>query len=299
MSYTAKPHGSPLADFVMGGVAAALSKTAAAPLERVKLLLQNQDEMVKSGRLAQPYKGIGDCFQRVIREESVRALWRSNGTNVLRYIPTQAFNFMFKDYFKRAFKFSRERDGYAKVFAGNIVAGGAAGIASSVFTYPLDYARTRLANDARGLVDVFRKTLSSDGITGVYRGFGISSVGIFIYRGFYFGLYDSIKLVLPASARDSFMAQFALGWGVTNVASFLSYPIDTVRRRMMMTSGEKVKYNSSLECMREIVAQEGARSLFKGAGANILRAVASAGVLAGYDQLQLLFFGKGYQGGSG
>jgi hypothetical protein len=99
--------------------------------------------MIKSGRLASPYKGIGDCFTRVVPDEGVLALWCSNGTNVLRYIPTQAFNFMFKDYFKRAFKVSREWDGYAMVFAGNIVAGGAAGVASSVFTYPLDYARTR------------------------------------------------------------------------------------------------------------------------------------------------------------
>jgi len=56
-------------DFLMGGVSAAVSKTAAAPIERVKLLLQNQDEMLKSGRLQTPYKGIGECFSRVVREE--------------------------------------------------------------------------------------------------------------------------------------------------------------------------------------------------------------------------------------
>lgn len=50
-------------DFLMGGVSAAVSKTAAAPIERVKLLIQNQDEMIKSGRLSEPYKGIGDCFK--------------------------------------------------------------------------------------------------------------------------------------------------------------------------------------------------------------------------------------------
>ncbi|MQL05547.1 hypothetical protein EI015_26095, partial [Escherichia coli] len=46
-----------LIDFMMGGVSAAVSKTAAAPIERVKLLIQNQDEMIKSGRLSEPYKG--------------------------------------------------------------------------------------------------------------------------------------------------------------------------------------------------------------------------------------------------
>ncbi|KAL9259263.1 ADP,ATP carrier protein 3, mitochondrial-like protein, partial [Drosera capensis] len=77
-----------LVDFLMGGVSAAVSKTAAAPIERVKLLIQNQDEMIKAGRLSEPYKGIGDCFGRTIKDEGVIALWRSNTTNVIRYFPT-------------------------------------------------------------------------------------------------------------------------------------------------------------------------------------------------------------------
>jgi solute carrier family 25 (adenine nucleotide translocator) protein 4/5/6/31 len=76
-------------DFLMGGVSAAVSKTAAAPIERVKLLIQNQDEMLKSGRLSEPYKGIGDCFTRTMKDEGVIALWRGNTANVIRYFPTQ------------------------------------------------------------------------------------------------------------------------------------------------------------------------------------------------------------------
>lgn len=76
-------------DFLMGGVSAAVSKTAAAPIERVKLLIQNQDEMIKAGRLSEPYKGIGDCFKRTIQEEGFGSLWRGNTANVIRYFPTQ------------------------------------------------------------------------------------------------------------------------------------------------------------------------------------------------------------------
>ena len=107
-----------LQDFMMGGISAAVSKTAAAPIERVKLLIQNQDEMIKQGRLASPYKGIGDCFMRVIREEGFGSLWRGNTANVIRYFPTQALNFAFKDKFKRMFGFSKEKDGYWTWFAG-------------------------------------------------------------------------------------------------------------------------------------------------------------------------------------
>jgi len=295
-------------DFLMGGVSAAVSKTAAAPIERVKLLIQNQDEMLKAGRLDRPYGGISDCFKRVIAEEGVGSLWRGNTANVLRYFPTQALNFAFKDQFKRMFAVPKTAS-YGKKFASNIAAGGLAGACSLTFVYSLDYARTRLANDNKsakkggerqfnGLLDVYRKTMKTDGIVGLYRGFNISVVGIIVYRGLYFGLYDSIKPML-GEYQHNLLANFVLGWVITNGAGLASYPIDTVRRRMMMTSGEAVKYKSSAHAFAEIVKNEGTKSLFKGAGANILRAVAGAGVLAGYDQLQIIFLGKAYSGGGG
>jgi len=298
-------------DFGMGGVAAAVSKTAAAPIERVKLLIQNQDEMIKSGRLQTPYKGIVDCFSRVISEEGVPQLWRGNTANVLRYFPTQALNIAFKEQFKKMFNFSVAKDGYWKWFAGNLASGGAAGALSLTFVYSLDFARTRLANDNKsakkggerqfnGLIDVYKKTYASDGLQGLYRGFNISCVGIIVYRGLYFGLFDSLKpVVLTGAAKDSFIASFLLGWIITITAGFASYPIDTIRRRMMMTSGEAAKYKSSMHCAAEIMKNEGIKSMFKGAGANILRAIAGAGVLAGYDKLQVLVFGKAYGGGGG
>lgn len=267
--------------------------------------------MIKAGRLSHPYKGIGDCFSRIVKEEGVAALWRSNLVNVMRYFPTQALNFAFKDYFKRMFNV-KKTEPYWKILGANILSGAAAGSLGLTFVYSLDYARTRLANDSKsskkgggerqftGVWDVYKKTYAADGIAGLYRGFTLSVVGIMIYRGLYFGLYDSIKpLVVTGSLDGSFLASFILGWGVTTVASFASYPIDTVRRRMMMTSGQAVKYKSSIHAFSDIFKKEGFRSFFKGAGANILRGIAGAGVISGYDQLQILVFGKVYSGGSG
>ncbi|KAL5730423.1 hydroxyproline O-arabinosyltransferase [Ranunculus cassubicifolius] len=206
-------------DFLMGGVSGAVSKTGAAPIERVKLLIQNQDEMLKSGRLSEPFKGIGDCFSRTIKDEGVLSLWRGNSTNVIRYFPTQALNFAFKDYFRSLFNFKKDRDGYWKWFAGNLASGAAAGAASQLFIYSLDYARTRLAKDAKvatqggerqfnGLIDVYRKTIKSDGIAELYRGINISIVGIIVYRGIYFGMYDSLKSVmLIGQLEDSFVGE--------------------------------------------------------------------------------------------
>jgi len=282
--------------FMLSGVAAGVSKTAAAPIERVKLLVQNQDEMIKQGRLAEPYKGVVDCVQKTLKGEGVLPFWRGNLANVLRYFPTQALNFAFKDTIKAAFKVQKDAPQYVK-FGTNIASGGMAGSLSLTLVYSLDFARTRLANDAKGkggerqfngLVDVYSKTLKTDGIQGLYRGFTISCVGIFIYRGMYFGLYDSLKPIL-LGADASVLWSFLLGWGVTIFSGLMSYPIDTVRRRMMMTSGSAVKYKGSVDCAVQVIKAEGFMSLMKGAGANILRGVAGAGVLAGFDKFSAVY----------
>merc|ERR1712010_342873 len=87
----------------------------------------------------------------------------------------------------------------------------------------------------------------------------------------------------------SVFLSFLLGWAVTVTAGLMSYPIDTVRRRMMMTSGQAVKYKGSMDCFVQVLKNEGPMSLMKGAGANILRGVAGAGVLAGFDKFQALY----------
>lgn len=286
-------------NFALSGAAAVISKTAAAPIERVKLLVQNQGEMLKQGRIDKPYSGVIDCTARTFKSEGLASFWRGNLANCIRYFPTQALNFAFKDQIKALFKASK-KDSYAVSFSKNIASGGAAGAFSLFFVYSLDYARTRLANDAKvagkeggarefnGLIDVYRKTLKSDGVTGLYRGFVISCVGIIVYRGCYFGFYDSLKPIVLGDNAGVF-ASFALGYVVTITSGLISYPIDTIRRRMMMTSGQAVKYKGSIDCTVQIMKNEGFMSFMKGAGANILRGVAGAGVLAGFDSFKAFY----------
>ncbi len=88
-------------DFLIGGVSAAISKTIVSPIERVKLLLQNQDASEQIGKEVKRYDGITDCFKRVRSEQGMASFWRGNFTNIIRYFPTQALNFSFKDYYKK------------------------------------------------------------------------------------------------------------------------------------------------------------------------------------------------------
>ena len=80
--------------------------------------------MLKSGRLERKYDGIIECFSRTIKNEGTVSLWRGNTANVIRYFPTQALNFAFRDTYKSMFAFKKERDGYAKWMAGNLASGG-------------------------------------------------------------------------------------------------------------------------------------------------------------------------------
>jgi len=284
---------NPYINIAIGGSLAIIGYTAAAPFDRIKLLFQNQNEMLKSGRLINPYNGIIDCYSRIIQEEGVISLWRGNIANITKYFPKQAMNFVFNDKFKKMFGFSREKDGYWKWFGGNIASGASAGFLSMLVIYPIDFAHTRFANDIlkdktrefNGYMDLYRKILQKDGIPGLYRGITVPIFGVIIYRGLYFGLYDSLKPLL--GKKPSFVASFFLGFGVTIGAGLCAYPFDTVRQRMMMTSGEKIKYKNPLNAFSVIVRNEGISSLFRAASIPIMKAILGALMLAGYDHFQL------------
>jgi len=286
-------------DFAAGGISAAVSKTAVAPIERVKLLLQVQ-AISKQIAADKQYKGIIDCFVRIPKEQGIGAFWRGNLANVIRYFPTQALNFAFKDKYKQVFLGGVDKNTqFWRYFAGNLASGGAAGATSLCFVYPLDFARTRLAADVgkagarefSGLGDCLTKVFKSDGIGGLYRGFGVSVQGIIIYRAAYFGFYDTARGMLPDPKNTPLYISWAIAQVVTTVAGIVSYPFDTVRRRMMMQSGRKateIIYKSTIHCWSTIAKQEGTGAFFKGAFSNVLRGTGGAFVLVLYDELKKL-----------
>jgi len=291
-------------DFLAGGVAAAISKTAVAPIERVKLLLQVQHASKQIAK-DQQYKGMVDCFIRIPKEQGALAYWRGNLANVIRYFPTQALNFAFKDKYKQIFLGGVDKKKqFWRFFVGNLASGGAAGATSLCFVYPLDFARTRLGADIgksggerefKGLGDCLVKIFKNDGLVGLYRGFGVSVQGIIIYRAAFFGLYDTAKGMLTDPKNTPLVVSWAIAQCVTTVSGIISYPFDTVRRRMMMQSGRKgadIMYTSTIDCWKKIAKQEGSGAFFKGAFSNVLRGTGGALVLVLYDEIQVFLFGE-------
>jgi solute carrier family 25 (mitochondrial adenine nucleotide translocator), member 4/5/6/31 len=298
-------------DFAAGGISGAIAKTATAPIERVKLIIQTQDAnpLIKSGQVAR-YTGIGNCFTRVYQEQGLKAFWRGNFVNVLRYFPTQAFNFAFKDTIKALFPKYNSKTNFGMFFLVNMASGGLAGAGSLTIVYPLDYARTRLASDVgsgqksfNGLADCLIKTAKGpSGVLGLYNGFGVSVAGIIPYRGVYFGMYDSLAGINPFRKDGGFIglaSKFAIAQVTAITAGYASYPFDTIRRRLQMQSEKPQSewlYKGTVDCFWKILKDEGTNALFKGAGANALRTVGSALVLVLYGEIKAAF---GFEGGAG
>uniref|UniRef100_A0A914P9T3 ADP/ATP translocase n=1 Tax=Panagrolaimus davidi TaxID=227884 RepID=A0A914P9T3_9BILA len=100
-------------------------------------------------------------------------------------------------------------------------------------------------------------------------------------------MFDTAKHVFAKDKKLNFFAAWAIAQVVTVGSGILSYPWDTVRRRMMMQSGRKdILYKNTLDCALKIIKNEGMAAMFKGAGSNVIRGTGGALVLALYDEIQ-------------
>ncbi|KAJ3684758.1 hypothetical protein LUZ61_013922 [Rhynchospora tenuis] len=288
-----------LAGAVMGGVV----HTVVAPIERVKLLLQTQEGNAAllsasgSGVHRKRFKGFVDCVARTVREEGFISLWRGNGTGVLRYYPSVALNFSLKDLYRSILKGSESSKTYSQwssVAATNFLAGAGAGCTTLVIIYPLDIAHTRLAADVghtgsrqfKGITHFLQTIYQKDGIRGVYRGLPASLHGMVVHRGLYFGGFDTVKDTV-ISEEAPLWQRWVTAQVVTSTAGFVSYPLDTVRRRMMMQSGLQTPvYSGTLDCWRKIYKMEGIGSFYRGAMSNLFRSTGAAAILVLYDEVK-------------
>jgi len=291
--------GSFLIDFAAGGLSGAVSKTITAPIEKVKLAIQNQDSNPKvlSGEMPR-YTGMGDCFKRHYSELGMGSFWRGNFANCVRYVPTAAFNLAFKDSFKALFPKYDKKTELGKFTAAQFASGSLAGAATNTIVYPLIYVRTVLGADIgkvkvyNGMGDCLMKTIRGNGFMSLYNGIGPSTMGIVVYRGTQFGLQDTIKAFNPWQKEFSIIgivSKFMVAQVAVAVSGVSSYPFDTLQRRLQIEASkpkDQQMYNGMADCFSKIMAAEGPRGFFKGALANVLRGTGAAIVLVMYDEIK-------------
>lgn len=289
---------NPLINLAAGGISGAFSKTLTAPLEKVKLAIQNQDSdpRVISGEMKR-YTGMGDAFKRHISELGPQSLWRGNFANCVRYVPTAAFNLAFKDNIKKMFpKVNKDTD-FGKFAATQIASGALAGGATNTLVYPLIYVRTVLGADLgkekkfNGMADCLKKTVKANGFMSLYNGIGPSSIGIVVYRGAQFGIQDILKSFNPYQkdfTAVALVSKFAVAQVAVSLSGIVAYPLDTLQRRLQIEASKPKAdqiYNGMGDCFKKILKKEGPGGFFKGALANVLRGTGAALVLVIYDEI--------------
>eukprot|EP01126_Amoeba_proteus_P039584 TRINITY_DN4188_c0_g1_i6.p1 TRINITY_DN4188_c0_g1~~TRINITY_DN4188_c0_g1_i6.p1 ORF type:complete len:273 (-),score=42.86 TRINITY_DN4188_c0_g1_i6:82-900(-) len=270
------------------------------------------------------FNGVVDTVYGISAKEGVREFWRGNATNVLRYFPTQALSFEFNDIFQRILcPVSTQKD-KQKMLLWSTVAGGLAGGCALIFTFPLDLIRTRLSADLgnssqryySGSFDACRKIVNGEGVLGLYRGVWTSFAMYVPYRGIFFGGFATLKSIFMSKPEQQTLTRrWLISQLVTSFAQTLIYPLDTVRRRLMLageaaqnltktietnpstssspttttttttTTTSKMVYRNTLHCFKSIVREEGVLALYSGVGVNLLRSVGGALCMTFYDTL--------------
>merc|ERR1712203_1166520 len=205
----------------------------------------------------------------------------------------------FKDSIKKLFPKYNAKTQFVNFFAVNMTSGGMAAAGSLCIVYPLDYARTRLASDVgsgkktfNGLFDCLKKTAAGpQGPAGLYAGFGVSLAGIIPYRGFQLGAFDTLVGLNPYKNDTGVLGvvtTFASAQTAIIAGAGISYPFDTVRRRLQMQAEkppEEHGYKGTFDCLKKIAAEEGvAAGVYKGFVANAFRSVGAALVLVLYER---------------
>ncbi|KAM7507504.1 hypothetical protein LguiA_017957 [Lonicera macranthoides] len=290
-------------ELIAGGAAGAFAKTAVAPLERIKILLQTRTEGFHS-------LGVYQSLKKVLKHEGVAGFYKGNGASVFRIVPYAALHFMTYEQYRGLIL-----DNYSVLGTGPVVdllAGSAAGGTAVLCTYPLDLARTKLAyqvvdarksygNGARslhtqphysGIKNVIGSVYKEGGVRGLYRGVGPTLIGILPYAGLKFYVYEELKRHVPEEHQKSIMMRLSCGALAGLFGQTFTYPLDVVRRQMQVehlqpSTNSGARYRNTREGLKIIIRDQGWRQLFAGLSINYIKIVPSVAIgFTAYDMMK-------------
>jgi len=265
------------AGLLSGATSGVVTKTGTAPLERIKILSQNnKGEATNMFRMG----------AQAVKQEGIRSLWKGNAANCLRVVPQYALKFGVNDYIKdlvRDKKDSRKKLELSQL----MLSGSISGFITMVSCHPLQVIRTRLslASSNQGLAGTIAETARKEGVRGFYVGIGPAIVSgtpyIALQMTFHYGIF---KPMMPAIALDGTWPNAAIGGTLASAmsglcsnwcAQLITYPGEVVRTRLI-TDGQNGKpkvYTGAMDVFMKVLRNEGVKGLFKGYLANAVRAI--------------------------
>lgn len=288
-----------------GGVAGAVSRTAVAPLERLKILMQVQGN-------EKMYTGVWQGTSHMFRNDGIRGMFKGNGLNCIRIVPNQAIKFLTYEQLSRKIShhlIDNGGDGQLTPLL-RLSAGAAAGVVGMSATYPLDMVRGRITVQEagnpqyRGLWHATGCIIREEGLLALWRGWLPSVIGVVPYVGLNFGVYETLKDVIIKTwglrdERDlSIAVRLGCGALAGTMGQTLAYPFDVVRRRLQVSGwsgaknlhadhGQAVAYRGMMDCFVRTVREEGIQALFKGLAPNYVKVVPSIAIaFVTYEQVK-------------
>ncbi|XAR69238.1 hypothetical protein NMG60_11000749 [Bertholletia excelsa] len=290
-------------ELIAGGAAGGIAKTAVAPLERIKILLQTRTEGFHS-------LGVYQSLKKLQKHEGILGYYKGNGASVLRIVPYAALHFMTYEQYRGWILDNCPGLGTGPIV--DLLAGSAAGGTAVMCTYPLDLARTKLAYqvvDKRGslrtgtssyvqpaysgIKNVLESVYKDGGVRGLYRGVGPTLIGILPYAGLKFYIYEELKRHVPEEHQKSIVMRLYCGALAGLFGQTFTYPLDVVRRQMQVEhlqpsipGGSRIR--STWEGLTTVVRNQGWTQLFAGLSINYIKIVPSVAIgFTAYDMMKV------------
>eukprot|EP01064_Diplonema_japonicum_P012915 TRINITY_DN20260_c0_g1_i1.p1 TRINITY_DN20260_c0_g1~~TRINITY_DN20260_c0_g1_i1.p1 ORF type:complete len:318 (+),score=10.79 TRINITY_DN20260_c0_g1_i1:32-985(+) len=289
----------PLSEIVTCGmVAGAVSRSCTAPLDRLKTLMALRDAFrgTQKVKLSSRSAGVVGGLRMIYREGGATAFWRGNFTNVLKVMPELSLKFAI-------FETLKPRSGDTQNLSNQFCAGAAAGMAGQALVYPLDVIKTRLAASETGvyrhdpkyggmLGHVVTRMLRYEGWRAMYKGLGISIIGVIPYSGLDLMIFETVKNKYTASVGHPPTWNFLLAAGMVSsiIAQSCTYPLGVVRIRLQaqgMTLDRPILFSGPVDCFRQTYSSHGIRGLYSGFIPSLLKVAPSAAIsYTVYEQLK-------------
>lgn len=322
---------STFSTFIAGGVAGVASRTLTAPLDRVKIIVQEGYlTQLPSGRHAMATTKnarLTDVARMIYADGGVRGFWRGNFVNCCKASPEFAIVFSLRRYFFSIYEDIVEREeqrvkrhpntphtpsliSRVPRLGVNCVIGACAGVGAQSVLYPMEVIKTRVcvsrnAEFKGGVSTIVRDAYRQGGLMEFYKGFTPNMIGIVFYRGLEMGIYSSIQQSVMLyrmrwynkSRHDAALSTAEVGIAgmiSSTIAQTVTYPLNVVRTRLQTqgTQGRTKRYNGTIDCFVKVVRQKGVRALFSGLTANYLKAVpASACAFIVFEKVQNILVG--------
>jgi|TARA_B110000977_G_scaffold123278_1_gene158185 solute carrier family 25 phosphate transporter 23/24/25/41 len=288
-----------------GGIAGGVSRTAVAPLERLKILQQVAGSSTKN------YNGVWNGLSHIWKSEGIKGMFKGNGANCIRIVPNSASKFLAYEYLEGALLArNRKSDPDAKLGPlTRLCAGAGAGIFAMSATYPLDMLRGRLTVQVEGTGETQYRNMShaarvivqEEGVKALYKGWLPSVIGVIPYVGLNFAVYGTLKDAIAVdvyglqSAKELDVGTGLVCGGIAGaIGQTVAYPFDVCRRKLQVSGwhgvaaladskasaeqAARIRYTGMVDCFVKVVRHEGVGALFHGLSANYIKVAPSIAI---------------------